>query len=101
MHGGPGDLHIIIHGQSQKLSILRHTPYKQFSLRWVRRSGSRETNIISRNAAKTTLWILLVQSEQGSVVISLIPAVTFQPNEWISHNLFYTLRIYVISSMSR
>ena len=29
MHGGPSDLHIIIHGLGQKLSILRLTPYKQ------------------------------------------------------------------------
>ena len=27
--GGPGNLHIIIHGCSQKLSIRRPTPYKQ------------------------------------------------------------------------
>ena len=118
-----------------------------------------ETNIISAgktdilssqtempNAAKTTLWILLVRSElrDGNrifanpdnfifkaektnllVNVSLnkdpwlsrlyrldrpgsfrifsffFLIVTFQPNEWISCNLFCTLRIYVISSISR
>ena len=29
MHGGQSDLHIIIHGQGQKLSLLRFTPFKQ------------------------------------------------------------------------
>ena len=53
MHSGPSDLHIIIHGRGQKLSILRLTSYMQSAEetkeRPLRSCGGRETDIFRQS----------------------------------------------------
>ena len=74
MHGGQSDLHIIIHGRGQKLSLLRLIPYKQSAEETRSSQQGRQAflavkqtffggQIETPNAAKTTSGILLVISD--------------------------------------